>query len=84
MSRIPLAGVDQQPEPIRQWIARRGKLNVFRLLANAPQVFDGWTKMVDALFASPAHWRQMIRRSPVLLSWRRQGRRSGAVWTGSA
>jgi len=53
MSRIPLASADQQPEPIRQWMARRGNLNVFRLLANAPQVFRGWTQMVDELFDSP-------------------------------
>jgi 4-carboxymuconolactone decarboxylase len=53
MSRIPLASIDEQPEPIRQWMARRGNLNVFRLLANAPQVFAGWTQMVDELFDSP-------------------------------
>jgi 4-carboxymuconolactone decarboxylase len=53
MSRIPLAGIDEQPEEIRQWMARRGNLNMFRLLANAPQVFAGWTQMVDELFDSP-------------------------------
>lgn len=53
MSRIPLAGIEQQPEPVRQWMARRGNLNVFRLLANAPHVFPGWTQMVDELFDSP-------------------------------
>jgi 4-carboxymuconolactone decarboxylase len=53
MSRIPLTSIEQQPEPIRQFIARRGDLNVFRLLANAPQVFVGWTEMVDELFDSP-------------------------------
>jgi 4-carboxymuconolactone decarboxylase len=53
MSRIPLATADQQPEEIRQWMARRGNLNVFRLLANAPHVFAGWTQMVDELFDSP-------------------------------
>jgi 4-carboxymuconolactone decarboxylase len=53
MSRIPLISVDQQPEPIRQFMARRGNLNVFRLLANAPRVFVGWTQMVDELFDSP-------------------------------
>jgi 4-carboxymuconolactone decarboxylase len=52
MSRIPLADIEQQPESIRQWAARRGNLNVFRLLANAPKVFGGWTVMVDELFAS--------------------------------
>jgi len=53
MSRIPLASIEEQPEPIRQWMARRGNLNVFRLLANAPNVFGGWTQMVDELFDSP-------------------------------
>jgi 4-carboxymuconolactone decarboxylase len=53
MSRIPLTTADQQPEPIRQFMARRGNLNVFRLLANAPHVFVGWTQMVDELFDSP-------------------------------
>ncbi|MEC4765312.1 carboxymuconolactone decarboxylase family protein [Mycobacterium sherrisii] len=53
MTRIPLADLDQQPEHIREWANRRGNLNVFRLLANAPNVFPGWTKMVDELYASP-------------------------------
>jgi 4-carboxymuconolactone decarboxylase len=53
VSRIPLVNLEEQPEPIRDWAARRGNLNVFRLLANAPTVFSGWTQMVDELFASP-------------------------------
>ena len=53
MSRIPLANIDRQPEPIRQFMARRGDLNVFRLLANAPHVFVGWSQMVDELCDSP-------------------------------
>lgn len=59
MSRIPLSSIEQQPEPMRQWMARRGNLNVFRLLANAPQVFAGWTQMVDELFESPTFSRRM-------------------------
>jgi len=59
MSRIPLTSIDEQPEPIRQWMARRGNLSVFRLLANAPQVFPGWTQMVDELFESPTFSRRM-------------------------
>ncbi|HEY1841590.1 MAG TPA: carboxymuconolactone decarboxylase family protein [Mycobacterium sp.] len=55
MSRIPLAGVEQQPEPIRDFMARRGALNAFRLLANAPNVFVGWSQMVDELFDSPTY-----------------------------
>jgi 4-carboxymuconolactone decarboxylase len=53
MSRIPLTSIEQLPEPIRQFMARRGNLNVFRLLANVPNVFVGWTQMVDELFDSP-------------------------------
>jgi 4-carboxymuconolactone decarboxylase len=53
MSRIPLTSIERQPEPIREFMARRGNLNVFRLLANAPHVFAGWTQMVDELFDSP-------------------------------
>ena len=53
MSRIPLTSIEEQPEPVRQWMAHRGNLNVFRLLANAPHVFPGWTQMVDELFDSP-------------------------------
>jgi 4-carboxymuconolactone decarboxylase len=63
MSRIPLAEIDQQPEPIRDFLARRGALNVFRVLANAPDVFAGWTQLVDELFDSPTFTlriRQMI------------------------
>jgi 4-carboxymuconolactone decarboxylase len=53
MARVPLTTLEEQPEPIRQWMGRRGNLNVFRLLANAPHVFVGWTHMVDELFDSP-------------------------------
>jgi 4-carboxymuconolactone decarboxylase len=53
MSRIPLTDLEAQPEPIRDVAARRGNLNVFRVLANAPNVFSGWTQMVDELFDSP-------------------------------
>ena len=63
MNRIPLADLDQLPDPLREWAARRGNLNVFRLLANAPAVFSGWTRMVDELFASPtfdARMRELI------------------------
>jgi 4-carboxymuconolactone decarboxylase len=59
MSRIPLTSIEEQPEPVRQWMARRGNLNVFRLLANAPQVFAGWTQMVDELFESPTFSQRM-------------------------
>ncbi len=63
MSRIPLANLDQRPEPIRQWAARRGNLNVFRLIAHAPKVFGGSTDTGDELFASPtfdARMRELV------------------------
>jgi 4-carboxymuconolactone decarboxylase len=63
MTRIALADLEQQPESIRDWAGRRGNLNVFRLLANAPNVFPGWSQMVDELYASPtfsARMREMI------------------------
>jgi 4-carboxymuconolactone decarboxylase len=63
MTRIPLANLDEQPESTREWAARRGNLNVFRLLANAPNVFPGWTRMVDELFDSPtfdARMRELV------------------------
>jgi 4-carboxymuconolactone decarboxylase len=53
MSRLPLTDLEAQPEPIRDFAARRGNLNVFRALANAPNVFSGWSQMVDELFDSP-------------------------------
>lgn len=46
-SRIPL-GPHQLSATGQAFIDRRGELNVFRLLAGAPRVFDGWTRMVDA------------------------------------
>ena len=63
MSRMPLTSIDQQSEPIHQFIARRGDLNLFRLLANAPTVFIGWAQMIDEIFDSPtftARMRELI------------------------
>lgn len=53
MSRIPLVAVERQPEPIREFMARRGALNAFRMLANAPEVFAGWAQLLDELSDSP-------------------------------
>ncbi|BBX48773.1 hypothetical protein GCM10009641_01810 [Mycobacterium cookii] len=53
MSRIPPADLEAQPASIRDFTTRRGKLNAFRILANAPRVFAGWTQLVDELFDSP-------------------------------
>jgi 4-carboxymuconolactone decarboxylase len=63
MTRIALADLEKQPDSVREWAARRGNLNVFGLLANAPNVFPGWSQMVDELFASPtfdARMREVI------------------------
>ena len=63
MSRIALTNADQQPEPIRQFLARRGDLDLFRLLAHAPAVFIGWTQLVDEILDSPtftARMRELI------------------------
>ncbi|MEB4211457.1 carboxymuconolactone decarboxylase family protein [Mycobacterium sp. 94-17] len=53
MTRMPLANADEQPEQIRQLLNRPDTLNVLRLLANAPNVFDGWAQMAGRLFDSP-------------------------------
>jgi 4-carboxymuconolactone decarboxylase len=55
-------------------MARRGNLNVFRLLANAPHVFGGWTQMVDELFDSPT-FSQRMREVVILRVAHRQGSR---------
>jgi 4-carboxymuconolactone decarboxylase len=74
MSRIPLVSIEQQPEPVRRWMARRGNLKVFRLLANAPRVFPGWTHMVDELFESPT-FSQRMREVVILRVAHLQGSR---------
>ena len=53
MTRMPLVSTDRQPERIHQPIARPDTLNVLRLLANAPNIFDGWAQMAGQLFESP-------------------------------
>ena len=53
MTRMPLADLDQQPERVRDFIGRRGNLNVFRLLANAPDVFGGWAQHGRRDFRQP-------------------------------
>jgi len=52
ISRIPLVRADQLSATGLEFFQRRGGLNVFRLLAGAPRVFDGWTRMVDAVLDS--------------------------------
>lgn len=53
MTRIPLVSTDRQPDGIKQPIARSDTLNVLRLIANAPNIFDGWAQMTGELFKSP-------------------------------
>jgi 4-carboxymuconolactone decarboxylase len=53
MSRITLVDVEQQPEPVREFMVRSRAVNVLRVLANAPDVFVGWVQMVGELFESP-------------------------------
>jgi 4-carboxymuconolactone decarboxylase len=53
MSRIPPLPVERTPAETRDFLRRRGALNVFRLLATAPRVFRGWTNMTDELLDSP-------------------------------
>lgn len=53
MTRMPLVDTDRPPERIKQPIARPDTLNVVRLLANAPNIFDGWAQMMGQLFTSP-------------------------------
>lgn len=53
MSRIAPVPVERAPADTRDFLQRRGALNVFRLLANAPRVFGGWTRMTDELLDSP-------------------------------
>ncbi|RAU92293.1 carboxymuconolactone decarboxylase family protein [Mycobacterium colombiense] len=50
---MPLANADEQPEHIRQRIDRPDTLNVLKLIANAPNIFDGWAQMAGQLFESP-------------------------------
>jgi 4-carboxymuconolactone decarboxylase len=63
MSRIPLTDPAQASPTAREFISRRGELNVFRLLAGAPRVFDGWTRMVDTQLDSttlPTRLRELV------------------------
>ena len=56
---MPLANAEEQPEHIRQLLTRPDTLNVLRLLANAPNVFDGWAQMAGQLFDSPTFTARM-------------------------
>lgn len=53
MTRMPLAKAGEQPEQIRQLLTRPGTLDVLRLIANAPNIFESWAQMAGQLFESP-------------------------------
>lgn len=60
---MPLADADEQPEHLRELLARPDTLDVLRLIANAPNIFDGWAQMTGELFKSPtfsARMREVI------------------------
>ncbi|OBF66488.1 4-carboxy muconolactone decarboxylase [Mycobacterium sp. 852002-51971_SCH5477799-a] len=50
---MPLAKADEQPEQIRQLLTRPDTLDVLRLIANAPNIFESWAQMAGQLFESP-------------------------------
>lgn len=47
---MPLADADEQPEHLRELLARPDTLDVLRLIANAPNIFDAWSQMAGQLF----------------------------------
>ncbi|BCO57086.1 carboxymuconolactone decarboxylase family protein [Mycobacterium intracellulare] len=53
MTRMPLAKAAEQPEHIKELLERPGTLDVLRLIANAPNVFEEWAQMAGQLFESP-------------------------------
>lgn len=53
MTRMPLANADEQPERNKELLERPGTLDVLRLIANAPNVFEEWAQMAGQLFESP-------------------------------
>lgn len=53
MTRMPLANADEQPKRIKELLGRPGTLDVLRLIANAPNVFEEWAQMAGQLFDSP-------------------------------
>ncbi len=53
MTRMPLANADEQPERIKELLERPGTLDVLRLIANAPNVFEEWARMAGELLDSP-------------------------------
>lgn len=53
MTRMPLANAAEQPEHIKELLERPGTLDVLRLIANAPNIFDAWSQMAGQLFDSP-------------------------------
>ncbi|MBZ4536385.1 carboxymuconolactone decarboxylase family protein [Mycobacterium avium] len=52
MTRVPLANADEQPEHIRHLLTRPDTLDVLRLIANAPNIFESWSQMASQLFGT--------------------------------
>ena len=52
MTRIPLVRPEDIPQAAREFVDRRGGLALYRLLANAPAVFVGWTRMAEEVLNS--------------------------------
>lgn len=50
---MSLAKADEQPEQVQQLLTRPDTLNVLRLIANAPNIFESWAQMAGELFESP-------------------------------
>ncbi|BBZ43493.1 carboxymuconolactone decarboxylase family protein [Mycobacterium parmense] len=53
MTRLPYVRFEDMTEQARELTARRGDLNVYRVLANAGKVFTGWMRAGDAALTSP-------------------------------
>jgi 4-carboxymuconolactone decarboxylase len=53
MTRIALMTPEKTRNAAPEFVDRRGGLAVYRLLANAPQVFAGWAELVDEVLDSP-------------------------------
>lgn len=56
---MPLADADEQPEHLRELLTRPGTLDVLRLIANAPNVFEELAQMAGQLFDSPTFTARM-------------------------
>ena len=89
MTRIAVKTPEQTREAAPDFVDRRGALAVFGLLANAPEVFVGWTQMVDEVLDSPTFSPRMrelvilrvayLQRSPYELGQHLDGGRAVGI-----